>query len=333
MKYDVLNQILKRKDMNYRNIPNTDLNVSPIGMGTWAIGNDYFGKVNDNESIIAIQKAIDEGINLIDTAPAYGAGHAEEIVGKATHHQREKVILATKLGVIRTKDQFIKTLKPEHIYKEIDESLKRLRTDVIDLYQIHWPDPNTPIEDSLEALMKIKEQGKFRYLGVSNFDIPLLEKVREFTEVVSLQPQYSLLKRDIEKEIIPYCRNNDLGVISYGTLAGGILTGKFREIPDFEEGDNRSDFYDFFHEPEWTHVQNLLDVLRDLSDQYNRSVSQIVINWTISQRGITSALVGAKNQEQAQSNAKAAKFVMHKNDYYRIDQAFKKFIVEASDNR
>jgi aryl-alcohol dehydrogenase-like predicted oxidoreductase len=237
------------------------------------------------------------------------------------------------LGVIRTKDQFIKTLKPEHIYKEIDESLKRLRTDVIDLYQIHWPDPNTPIEDSLEALMKIKEQGKFRYLGVSNFDIPLLEKVREFTEVVSLQPQYSLLKRDIEKEIIPYCRNNDLGVISYGTLAGGILTGKFREIPDFEEGDNRSDFYDFFHEPEWTHVQNLLDVLRDLSDQYNRSVSQIVINWTISQRGITSALVGAKNEEQAQSNAKAAKFVMHKNDYYRIDQAFKKFIVEASDNR
>jgi aryl-alcohol dehydrogenase-like predicted oxidoreductase len=307
--------------MEYRKLGTSSLEVSVVGLGTWAIGNDFWGSVNDEESIRAIQAALDGGINLIDTAPAYGAGHSEEVVGKAIKGRRETAIVATKCGIIRTKDDFVRNLKPESLYKEIDDSLRRLGVDVIDLWQIHWPDPNTPLERSLEAIHRIKEQGKFRFLGVSNFDVDRMEKTREVAEIVSLQPQYSLLERSIEEKILDYCRRTNVGVLGYGTLAGGILTGKFKKPPEFATGDNRANFYPYFHEPVFSEIRKLISVLEEIAAEREKSVAQVAINWTIRQPGVTTALVGAKNREQAGVNAGAGDFSLTDEELKRIDEA------------
>lgn len=309
--------------MFIRRIHNTDLSVTAVGLGTWAMGNDFFGHVDDSESIYALRAGIDAGINLIDTAPAYGAGHAEEVVGKAIKGYRDKVVVATKCGIVRTKDDFIKDLKPESVMKEIDDSLRRLNTDYIDLYQLHWPDPNTPIEETLEAIEKIKKAGKFRYLGVSNFTPEQMDEVRKITPLVSLQPQYSMLERSIEKDVVSYCQENGLGIISYGTLAGGLLTGKFKEIPTFKEGDFRDKFYNYYHEPEWSKVQKVIKVLKSVAREHNKTVAQVAINWTFSQLGITSVLVGAKSDKQARENAEACSFTLSLDDLQKINKAIR----------
>lgn len=307
--------------MDYRKLGTSGLEVSSVGFGTWATGNDFWGRVEDSESVRAIQAGIDAGINLIDTAPAYGAGHAEEVVGKALQGRREGVVVATKCGVIRTKGEFIRNLKPDSLYREIDDSLRRLDVDVIDLWQIHWPDTNTPLEESLEAIVRIKEQGKFRFLGVSNFDVKLMEEARRAVEVVSLQPQYSLLERSIETEILPYCREHEIGILGYGTLAGGILTGKFKEPPSFDEGDNRSNFYPYFSEPTFGKVQKVIGELERIASKHNTSVAQVVINWTLRQPGVTCALVGAKNVDQARQNAAAGDFALSDDELGSIRKA------------
>lgn len=307
--------------MEYRKLGSSGLEVSVVGIGTWAIGNDFWGEVNDDASIAAIQGAIDVGVNLIDTAPAYGAGHAEEVVGRAIRGRRDKVVVATKCGVKRTKDDFIRTLEPQSLYHEIDDSLRRLGVETIDLWQIHWPDPKTPLEEALEAILKIKEQGKFRYLGVSNFDIPLMKQARDVTEIVSLQPQYSLLERSIEREIVPYCVKSNLGILGYGTLAGGILSGKFTEPPVFAEGDMRGNFYPYFKEPAFSEVRKLVRVLERVAADRKKSAAQVAINWTLQQRGITSVLVGAKSAEQARLNAVAGEFALSAGELESIDKA------------
>lgn len=292
--------------MFFRKLGTSDLQVSSVGLGTWAIGSDYWGPVDDKQSIAGIHAAIDHGINLIDTAPAYGAGHAERIVGEAVKGRRDKVIIATKVGVTRTADDFVVNLSPDSITKEIEDSLRNLNVDTIDLYQIHWPDPNIPLEKSLHALDKLKAQGKYRYLGVSNFSPEQIAAAKRITEVVSCQPQYSLLRRDIEKKMVPYCIDNNIGLITYGTLAGGILTGKYKEIPRFDEGDHRNEFYDFFHEPIWSRIQVLLDHIRPAAAAHDKTLAQAVINWSLWQPGISSVLVGARNPRQAVENAEAA---------------------------
>jgi len=308
--------------MQYRTLGISDLRVSKVGLGTWALGSDFFGETDDQRSINAIQAAIDNGITLIDTAPAYGDGHSEKVVGQAIKGRRENVVLATKCGVKRDGKSFNITLKPDSVRQEVDDSLRRLDVEVIDLYQIHWPDKDTPIEDTLEVLLRAQEAGKFRYLGLSNFKPDQMDEVNEIAEFVSLQPQYSLLHRKIEGGTLPYCRENNIGVVSYGTLAGGILTGKFTEIPDFDEEDRRSDFYNYFQEPTWTKVQQLLDVLRDIATDRNVPVPQVAITWAAQQPGITSPLVGAKTADQAASNAKAGEWDLSEDELARIAQAY-----------
>lgn len=310
--------------MNYRNIPKTELKVSEICLGTWAMGNDFWGDVDDNASIRTIQAALDSGINFIDTAPAYGAGHAESVVGKAIKGRRDKVILGTKTGVTRTSDSFLRDLRPETILREIDESLSRLGTDYIDLYQIHWPDVNTPLEDSLETLLKLQEQGKFRYLGVSNFTIELMEQAKDLVNIVSLQPNYSMLQRKIEETLVPYCLENKIGLTTYGTLAGGLLTGKYRELPNFDENDNRSRFYNYYRPEIWQQIQGLLSLLDVLAEKYKCPVSYIAIAWALQQPGIVSVLVGAKNEEQAISNAAASNIRLTEGEVQEIDQYIRK---------
>jgi aryl-alcohol dehydrogenase-like predicted oxidoreductase len=307
--------------MKYRKLGRSDLQVSTVGLGTWAIGNDFWGQVDDDESVRALRAGLDAGINFIDTAPAYGAGHAEEVVGRAIAGRRDDVVVATKVGIIRTEDDFIRNLKADSVRQEVEDSLRRLGVDTIDLYQIHWPDPKTPIDETMTELNKAQQAGKFRYLGVSNFNIKQMEELSQFGELVSLQPHYSLLKRDIEGKVVQYCIDNDLGIVNYGTLAGGILTGKFREIPQFEDGDYRHRFYPWFKEPAWSKIQSMLDVLREIADDRGVSVAQVAINWTTQQPGITSALVGAKNPAQAESNAGGGDFELTGEEIERINAA------------
>jgi len=313
--------------MKYRYLGNSNLKISAVGLGTWAYGNDTFGKVDDQQSIHAIRAAVDSGINLVDTAPAYGDGHAEEVVGKAIAEIRDKVIIATKCGTHRDGPKYIRDLSPKRIRKDIEDSLRRLNIEQIDLYQIHWPDPDTPLEESVEELLKLKKEGKFKYLGVCNFEVELMEQISEMTDIISLQPQYSLLKRDIEAKILAYLIENNLGALSYGTLGGGILSGKYKERPQFDdEKDNRAGFYPFFKKENWPQTQSLISLLKEIAEDHNQTPAQIAINWSINRPGITTALVGAKNKKQARENAAAADFELSESEMIALTHESDKVI-------
>lgn len=291
--------------MECRTLDQTELLVSAIGLGTWPLGGYFFGEVDEGQAIKTIHVALDHGINFIDTAPVYGGGLAEELVGKAIKGQRDRVILATKLGAYMDLSEYSTLLKPLSIRQQLESSLHRLGVDYIDLYQMHWPDPEVPIYESLNELEKLKTEGKFRYLGVSNLSLSQLDEIRQVSDVVSYQAHYSLLKRDIEADILPYCREHNLSVLGYGTLAAGILAAKYTELPQFKEGDRRNTFYNFFYEPFWSKAQTLVTVLRNLAAEHHKSVAQVAINWSIHQPGITTALVGTKTPAQAVSDAEA----------------------------
>jgi aryl-alcohol dehydrogenase-like predicted oxidoreductase len=309
--------------LRYKKFGNTGLTVSEIGLGTWAYGNDYFGSVDDNQSIDAIRASIDEGVNLIDTAPAYGAGHAEEVVGKAIRGLRDKVIITTKCGVIREPGKFIRDLRPETIRRDLEGSLKRLGVDYIDVYLLHWPDENTPLEVSIEEIAKLKGTGKFRYFGVSNFSLKKIDIISKTIPVEVLQPQYSVLFRD-RKELMEACAKRGIGIMTYGSLAGGMLTGKFKEKPVFQENDTRSNMYPYFKEPLWTRSKALVDELEALSSKIGRPVSEIAINYAAQDKNNHCALIGAKTKEQAIANANAAKWVLSDEDRAFIDEVYTK---------
>lgn len=289
--------------MEYVKFGKSDLNVSKIALGTWAIGGSNWDNYNQPNALKAIESAVDIGINLIDTAPAYGGGHAEELIGKAIHGKRDKVILATKCG-LDIKNRYKKDLSPEFIERDLTDSLKRLQTDYIDLYQIHWPVKNTPLEVTMTALNKFKEQGKIRYIGVSNFsNEEILEAVK--FGIISIQPQYSLLERSIEKEIQDTCVKNDIVILPYGSLGAGILSGKYKEVPIFSKLDARSFFYEFFKPDIWPNIQKLVEAMREMAAKKNVKIAHIAIAWLLSRKGVVSTLVGARNSEQVEDNVKA----------------------------
>ena len=287
--------------MQHNQIPNTDLKVSCITLGTWVFGGDVWGGSKEKESIDAVIAAMDHGINFIDTAPIYGNGLSETIIGKALRRKRDKVILATKCGLSVKGKQVSTDLSPESILKEIDASQLRLNVDYIDLYQCHWPDPNTPIEKTMETLVKLKERKKIRHIGVSNFDKKLLDKTLQCAKIVTLQNQYSMLERSIEEEILPFCTERQVGVICYGPLAGGILSGKYKEEPKFKGGDARSFFYKFYQGNAFKKTEKLLSRLSEIK----RPPHEIAINWLRRQKGVTSVITGCRNVQQVEANAKA----------------------------
>jgi len=291
--------------MRYNKIPKTDTKISAISVGTWVMGGKNWGKVDDQESIFTIRAAADFGINFIDTAPIYGRGHSEKIVGKAIKGIRDKFYIATKCGIQHTDGGFTFSLKPKAIAKELEDSLKRLEIETIDIYQCHYPDPDTPIEDSLAQMLKFKKQGKIRYIGVSNFDLPLLEKASGITSIITLQPQYSLLDRNIEKDILPFCQRQGIGVIAYGSLGSGILTGKYARPPNFPKGDARSFFYPYYKEPYWSEIQVLIKEIKNIAQKRKRNPAEVALNWVNQQQGISTAIVGCRNRKQLKINASA----------------------------
>lgn len=314
--------------MEYRRLGKSELNISVIGLGTWVLGGTDWGPADETEAMAAIQKAIDCEINLIDTAAIYGNGRSEEIVGKAIKACRQQVIIATKCGIYLKGKDLINDLRPQSIRKELENSLRRLGTDVIDLYQCHWPDPDTPIEDTMDEMLKMKAEGKIRYIGVSNFDAALLKRAREVAPVVSNQVPYSLLNREIERELVPFCQEQGVGIMAYGPLGGGILTGKYKEKPIFNAGDARSFFYPYYQEPYWSRVQALLKDLEQVSERYGKPVSQVAINWVRQQPGISTALVGARSLKQAEANAAAGTWQLSAEDLASIKKALSRILGE-----
>ncbi len=311
--------------MFLRTLGNSDLQCSVIGLGTWGMGGDYWGAVDDEKSIATIQAGLDAGINLIDTAPAYGKGHSEEMIGKAIKgRKREDYLIATKCGLDITTPHNPKDSRPEKLRQEVDASLQRMGLSYIDLYQVHWPDLNHPLEDAFVELDKIRKSGKVRHIGVSNFDPKQMDEASQYCPLVSLQPPYSLLKREIEEEILPYCIEKNLGVLSYGSIGAGALTGKFKERPVFEQGDRRGNFYKFFNEENWPKTAAMIEVLKAIAEEHQKPTVHVAINWVLKQKGVTVALVGARTPEQVVMNAEAGSWSLSDAENARIEAAYAK---------
>jgi len=307
--------------MEYRRLGNSDLNVSVISLGTWVTGGWWWGGSDEEESIKAIRKAIDCGINLIDTAPVYGFGRSERIVGKAIKGLRDKVLIATKCGLVWTRSEgklhftsvdqdgiertVWRNLRPESIRAECEESLKRLGVDVIDLYQCHWPDPTTPIADTMEALAQLKQEGKIRAIGVSNFTPEMMAECLKYVELASGQPKYSMLSRAIEADVLPFARKHKIGILCYSPLEQGILTGKVTMDRKFPPGDNRVKM-PWFKEHNRARALKFLERIKPIADGHGVTLAQLALNWVLCQEGVTSAIVGARRPEQVDENIGAA---------------------------
>lgn len=307
--------------MQYRKLGHSDLEISVVTFGAWAAGGWMWGGTERSEAVKAIRSSYDVGVTSIDTAPVYGQGLSEEIVGEAIQGlPRDKVQILTKYGMrwdlakgdfaMHSKDnegneiEIYKYAAKESIIKECEDSLKRLGTDYIDLYQIHWHDKTTPIEETMEAVSLLIKQGKVRYAGVCNYDANLMREAAKYLNLVSDQVPYSMVKRDIEKETVPYCLENNKSILAYSPLERGLLTGKMKPGYKFGADDHRADLY-FYKDENLKSVEAFLNTIKPLADDKQASLGQLVIRWTVEQPGITIALVGARNSEQALQNAKA----------------------------
>ena len=291
--------------MEYRNLGKSDLKVSVIGYGAWGIGGFPFWKdEGEEESLKSIKIAVDCGINFFDTAPVYGFGYSEKLIGKALHDIRDKVVLATKCGLRWTKEEMGRIAKcatRKSILEEIDLSLERLQTDYIDLYQVHWPDENTPIKETMEALIEIKDKGKICHIGVSNYSTAQMKECLKYGEIVSLQPMYNMVERDIEKESLPFCIENKIGIIAYSPLASGILTGKYNEDTKFQDWRGKGIIGHFTDETFKSNIRRIKKISL-IAGKLDKTMGQLAINWLVNQGGITTAIVGVKNANQISEN-------------------------------
>jgi aryl-alcohol dehydrogenase-like predicted oxidoreductase len=322
--------------MEKRRLGKTDLELSPIALGAWAIGGWMWGGNEKKDSIRAIEACLDQGISTIDTAPIYGFGLSEEIVGQAISGKRPQYEILTKAGM-RWDDtkgvHYFTTTNNEgascEVYKysgkdsviaECENSLKRLGTDYIDLYQIHWPDDSTPIEETMEALQILMDQGKIRAAGVSNYSIKQMKQAASFINLASNQLAYSMVRRDIEDDIVPWCVEKECSILAYSPLQRGLLTGKIGPDFSFSPGDSRPGL-PHFKPGNVGKVNGFLDQIRPLAEEKGVSLSQLVIRWTIQRPGISVALVGARNETQVTQNALASSFELSAKEMESINRS------------
>ncbi len=320
--------------MIYRNLGNTDIKASAITLGTWAIGGWLWGGTDKKNAITGIRKSIEMGVTSIDTAPVYGFGVSEAIVGEAIKGYRDKVQLFTKFGLrwnipegkfyFNSNDNDGNPMKihkyagKQSVINECEESLRRLNTDYIDLYQIHWPDPTTPIDETMEAVEKLKQDGKIKAAGVSNYTAEQLQEADKTTLIASNQVPYSMVERGIEDELVPYCIKNNKSILAYSPLQRGLLTGKITKGYTFNEGDHRTTHHSF-QEPAFSNTLGFLEKIKPLANEKGISLAQLVISWTLQRPGITTALVGARNEKQATENALAADVTLTDQEIQQIN--------------
>ncbi len=305
--------------MKTRRLGSSDLDVTEIILGTWAIGGTMWSGYDEENAIKSIETAIDNGINCIDTAPVYGNGHAEELIGSVVSGRRDRIIIATKCG-LDIENGNRNNLKPDFIMHDLEQSLKRLRTDYIDLYQIHWPDPSTPLEDSMVSLMKAKESGKIKHIGICNFSGQMLKDALRYGEIVSFQPNYSLLEREIESDQMKVCIDNNIGIISYGSLGAGMLTGKYKEHPQFKKGDARSFFYRFFKKQYWPKVKTVVDKVAEIAGEKGVKPEHVAVAWILSKNGIAAAIAGARTANQVLDNLGGSDLILTAGEISELDR-------------
>ena len=288
-------------DMERSAIAGTPLTVSRVAIGTWAIGGWMWGGTDEAESISTIRSALDHGINVIDTAPAYGFGRSEEIVGKAIAEGRlrDRVVIATKVGLEWKDGRVFRNASCGRIMREVEDSLRRLRTDYIDIYQVHWPDPLVPIEETAAAMKMLLKQGKIRAIGVSNFSLEQIQRFRSVAALHVLQSPYNMFEREIETDLLPYCRNNKIATFGYGALCRGLLSGRMRPDTAFE-GDDLRRTDPKFQQPRFGQYLAAVQRLDRLArEQFGKHVIELAVRWMLDQ-GITSALWGARHPGQLQ---------------------------------
>jgi aryl-alcohol dehydrogenase-like predicted oxidoreductase len=303
--------------------------LTPIGFGAWAIGGgnwDFgWGPQDDHESVEAIQRALEGGVNWIDTAAIYGLGHSEEIVAKALAHSAKKPYVFTKCSMRWDENRRIyRSLKTDSVREEVENSLRRLKLDVIDLYQVHWPDPEAEIEEGWEAMARIREEGKVRYIGVSNFNVKQMERALKIAPITSLQPPYSLVDRRVEDEILPFCKANNIGVINYSPMASGLLSGKMtaERIAAMPEDDWRRRAPQF-NPPKLSRNLKLVELLREIGDVHKVQPGVVAIAWTLRNPAVTAAIVGARRAGQVDGILPAAKLRLSDEEAARIDAFMK----------
>ncbi len=301
--------------MEKRPLGLSDVQITPIIMGTWQAGKKMWVGIEDEDSIKAIRAAYEAGITTIDTAEVYGEGHSERIVAKALADVRDRVVYASKV--------FANHLNYDLVIEACDRSLKNLQTDYIDLYQIHWPSGSfnsqiVPIEETMKALNRLKEQGKIRAIGVSNFSRTQLEEAARYGRIDSLQPPYSLFWRQVETDAMPYCMENNISILAYSSLAQGLLTGKFEPDHQFAEGDHRAK-NKLFQGENYQRAQKAIEQLRPIAERHQCTLAQLSLAWLIAQPQ-TNAIAGARNAQQATANAKAAEIQLSNSELHEIDQ-------------
>ncbi len=313
----------------------TNIKLSPITLGTFAIGGTMWGGNDEKNSIDAIHASLDNGVTSIDTAPVYGFGLSDEVIGKAIKRRdRSEIQLLAKFGLVwdgsnNKKGEYFFEAKhngkpvsiyrfasKENVIKEVEENLKRLNTDYIDVFQIHWPDNSTPISETMEALEILIQQGKIRDAGVSNFNIKELEEAKNITGLASNQVAYSMLNKEIEKEVIPFALKNDIGIIAYSPMERGLLTGKYFNGIKLKEEDHRNGYFQQFNMDK---VASFVNLITPIAESKQVSLAQLVLSWTIHQKGITVALAGARNTKQAESNAAAMSLKLSQSDLNNIN--------------
>jgi aryl-alcohol dehydrogenase-like predicted oxidoreductase len=312
--------------MENKRLGNSDMHITPMGFGAWAIGGgnwEYaWGPQDDKESIFAIQRGLDLGMNWIDTAAVYGLGHSEEIVAKALKGMGgTKPYLFTKCSLVWDEQREINSsLKAASIRQELENSLRRLNVEAIDLYQIHWPDPEDEIEEGWATLSKLKEEGKIRYIGVSNFSVEQMQRVMQIAPITSLQPPYSLINRGIEAEILPFCEANNIGVINYSAMQSGLLTGAMTKerVDNFPEDDWRRRETDY-QEPRLSRHLKLADLLEKIGKKHDKSAGEVAIAWTLRLSAITGAIVGFRRPSQVDGLIGAMEFRLTQDEITEIE--------------
>ena len=309
-----------------RQLGDSDLHLTPIGFGAWAIGGGNWefawGPQDDNDSVNAIRRAVDLGVNWIDTAAIYGLGHSEEVVAKALKGISKKPYVFTKCSMRWHDDRTIyRSLRAASLEEELNASLRRLNVDTIDLYQIHWPNPEAEIEEGWSALAKFREQGKIRHFGVSNFNVDQMKRAQKIAPITSLQPPYSMLRRAIEQEVLPFAQENNIGVINYSPMLSGMLTGKMtrERLAQMPQDDWRRRAPEF-NEPRLSRNLRLVELLREIGSAHGVEAGVVAVAWTLHHPAVTAAIVGGRSEQQVEGVAPALHFRLSDGDYERINQ-------------
>ncbi len=300
------------------------INISSMCLGTWAFGGHFWGGGKDQDAIDAVHAAIDLGVNCIDTAPIYSNGDSERLVGKATFDRRDKVFIATKCGLKLDGHEIKYNLSRSAILDEVEGSLRRLKTDYIDLYQCHWPDDETSFAETFGTLQELKLQGKIKHIGVSNYGVDRIKQASEFSLIETTQDQLSLLQRDIQDEILPFVNKTNMGVLAYGPLAGGILTGKYKQPPEFKDADARTLFYKYYQGEAFVKTSTLLKELQE----FDRPLNQLAINWVRQQPGVLTVLIGCRTRAQVEDNVKALDWELSLKEMESINEIVSELVYD-----